>query len=135
VLEWADRTAIEKDIVVTQEDIREVQLAKAALYAGAHVLMKLLGVKGIDRVVLAGAFGSYIDRESAMAIGLFPPCGLEDVVAVGNAAGQGACMALLSMAKREEAAEVARNVKYIELSKEPDFGSIFIKSTYFPEID
>jgi uncharacterized 2Fe-2S/4Fe-4S cluster protein (DUF4445 family) len=135
VLEWADKTAIDKDIVITQEDIREVQLAKAALYAGTQVLMKRMGVKSIDRVILAGAFGSYIDRESAMAIGLFPPCDLEDIVTAGNAAGQGACMALLSMAKREEAVEVARNVKYIELSKDPDFGSIFIKSTYFPEID
>ena len=97
--------------------------------------MKRLGVKSVDRVVLAGAFGSYIDQESAMAIGLFPSCNLEQVVTVGNAAGQGACMALLSMAKREEAAEVARNVKYIELSKDPDFGSMFIKSTYFPETD
>jgi len=131
VLEWADNTAVGKDIVITQKDIREVQLAKAALYSGTRILMKHLGVKFIERVILAGAFGSYMDRKSAMAIGLFPQCNLENVVAVGNAAGQGARMALLSRAKRAEAAEIARAVKYVELSKDPDFENIFIESTQF----
>ncbi len=132
VLEWAERTAIGKDILVTQGDIREVQLAKAALNAGATILMKRLGAKKFEKIILAGAFGSYIDKESAMTIGLLPKCDLGNVTTVGNAAGQGACMALLSLAKREEASEVARNVKYIELSKDPDFERIFIRATYFP---
>ncbi len=132
VMEWADRTAMGKDIVITQKDIREVQLAKAALYSGTRILLKHLGVEDIERIVLAGAFGSYIDRESAMAIGLFPRCDLEDVVTVGNAAGQGARMALLSRAKRTEADEIARAVRHVELSKDPDFETIFIEATQFP---
>ncbi|MBW1901756.1 MAG: DUF4445 domain-containing protein [Deltaproteobacteria bacterium] len=131
VLEWADKTAIGKDIVISQKDIREVQLAKSALYTGANILMKRLGVEDVERVVLAGAFGSYVDRESAMAIGMFPECDLENVVTVGNAAGRGACMALLSRGKRAEAAEIARAVTYVELSKDPDFESIFVESTQF----
>jgi uncharacterized 2Fe-2S/4Fe-4S cluster protein (DUF4445 family) len=131
VVEWADKTAVGKDIVITQKDIREVQLAKAALYSGTRILMKHLGVETIERVILAGAFGSYVDRESAMAIGMFPQCDLKNVVSVGNAAGHGARMALLSRTKRAEAAEIARDVKYVELSKDPDFEDIFIESTQF----
>ncbi|MBR5910028.1 MAG: DUF4445 domain-containing protein, partial [Schwartzia sp.] len=87
VLAWAKETAVGKDIVITQADIRAVQLAKAALYVGAEYLMEKLGVDHVDEVILAGAFGSYIDKESAMAIGMFPDCDLSRVHAVGNAAG------------------------------------------------
>jgi uncharacterized 2Fe-2S/4Fe-4S cluster protein (DUF4445 family) len=131
VLERADKTATGRDIVITQKDIREVQLAKAAIYAGAKVLMKHLGAEKVDRVILAGAFGSYVDPASAMAIGLFPPCALENVKAVGNAAGYGARMALLSKAMRTEAARIARAVKYVELTTDPEFGAIFVSSTRF----
>ncbi len=131
VLERADKTGIGKDIVITQKDIREVQLAKAAIYTGASILMRRLGVEKVDRVILAGAFGSYVDPESAMAIGLFPRCALENVKAVGNAAGYGARMALLSKAMRMEAARIARAVKYVELTTDPDFESMFIASTRF----
>jgi len=131
MLERSDRTAIGKDIVITQKDIREVQLAKAAIYTGASILMKRLGVEEVDRVILAGAFGSYVDPESAMAIGLFPKCDLENVKAVGNAAGYGARMALLSKAMRMEAARIARAVKYVELTTDPDFETMFIASTRF----
>jgi len=131
VLERADKTATGRDIVITQKDIREVQLAKAAIYTGASILMKRLGVEKVDRVILAGAFGSYVDPESAMAIGLFPRCDLENVKAVGNAAGYGARMALLSKAMRMEAARIARTVKYVELTTDPDFESMFIASTRF----
>ena len=132
VIEWAERTAMGRDLVIVQDDIREIQLAKAALSAGATILLKHLGENKIQRILLAGAFGSYIDKKSAMSIGLFPPCGSEDIVSVGNAAGQGARMALLSRAKREEAAEIARTIQYVELSNDPDFESAFIKATYFP---
>jgi uncharacterized 2Fe-2S/4Fe-4S cluster protein (DUF4445 family) len=130
-LERADKTATGRDIVITQRDIREVQLAKAAIYTGARILMKRLGVEKVDRVILAGAFGSYVDPESAMAIGLFPPCDLENVKAVGNAAGYGARMALLSKAMRMEAVRIARAVEYVELTVDPDFESMFIASTRF----
>jgi len=132
VLEWSHKTTISNDIVITQKDIREVQLAKSALYSGATILMKHLGVGTLQRVILAGAFGSYIDRESAMAIGMFPRCDPENVVSVGNAAGQGARMALLSRGKRLEAAEIARAVKYVALSTDPDFETTFIEGTQFP---
>jgi uncharacterized 2Fe-2S/4Fe-4S cluster protein (DUF4445 family) len=131
LLERADKTATGRDIVITQKDIREVQLAKAAINTGARILMKHLGAEKVDRVILAGAFGSYVDPESAIAIGLFPQCSLENVKAVGNAAGYGARMALLSKAMRAEAARIARVVKYVELTTDPDFETIFIASTRF----
>jgi uncharacterized 2Fe-2S/4Fe-4S cluster protein (DUF4445 family) len=131
LLERADKTATGRDIVITQNDVREVQLAKAAMYTGARILMKRLGAEKVDRVILAGAFGSYVDPESAMTIGILPRCELRDVKAVGNAAGYGARMALLSKAIRAEAARVARAVKYVELTTDPDFGSIFVSSTLF----
>ncbi|MBN2098691.1 MAG: DUF4445 domain-containing protein [Dehalococcoidia bacterium] len=131
LLEQADKTATGRDIVITQKDIREVQLAKAAIYTGARILMKRLGAEKVDRVILAGAFGSYVDPESAMVIGLLPQCDLGNVKAVGNAAGYGARMALLSKAMRAEAARIARAVKYVELTTDPDFETMFIASTRF----
>jgi len=132
VIEWAEKTAIGRDLVIVQDDIREIQLAKAALNAGAVILLKHLGENKIRRILLAGAFGSYIDKKSAMIIGLFPTCEFENIVSVGNAAGHGARLALLSRTKREEAAEIARTIHYVELSNDPDFESAFIKATYFP---
>ncbi len=108
ILATADQTSTGQEILITQIDIRAVQLAKAALYAGAKLLMARRGVHKLDRVILAGAFGSYISKEHAMLIGLFPDCELEKVYAVGNAAGDGARIALLSRAKRREAREAAR---------------------------
>lgn len=132
VLCWAKDTAIGKDITVTQGDVRAVQLAKAALYVGAQYLMEKRGVDKPDSVTLAGAFGSYINKESAMVIGMFPDCDLENVQAVGNAAGDGAKLALLSKNKREEAEKVARFVEFIETATEPDFQSRFADAMAFP---
>lgn len=135
VLEWSERTGLGRDLVITQQDIRNVQLAKGAFHAGSQVLMKHLGVERIEKVLLAGAFGSYVDPASAMAIGLFPRCSLEKVHAVGNAAGYGALMALLNRRKRAEAIKVARQIRYVELSADSDFRSNFIAGTCFPEPD
>ena len=132
VLAWAKETAIGKDIVITQADIRAVQLAKAALYVGAQYLMERYGVDHVDEVILAGAFGSYIDKESAMAIGMFPDCDLSRVHAVGNAAGDGARIALLNVEKRREAATVARQVEFIETAAEPDFQKKFMDAIAIP---
>lgn len=132
VLEWADRTAVGEDIVMTQADVREVQLAKGAFYAGTKMLMKSLGVERVDRVLLAGAFGSYLDPKAAMSIGLFPPCEIENVVALGNTAGYGARMALLSASKRAEAAAIAAKMRYVELTVCPDFQGAFVAGTKFP---
>lgn len=132
VLAWAKETAIGKDVVITQADIRAVQLAKAALYVGAQYLMERLGVDHVDEVILAGAFGSYIDKESAMAIGMFPDCDISRVHAVGNAAGDGARIALLDAEKRREAAKVARSVEFIETAAESDFQKKFMDAIAIP---
>jgi len=132
VLVFAEDSGIGKDITVTQGDIRAVQLAKAALYVGAKILMRYLGVDKVDRVTLAGAFGSYINKESAMVIGMFPDCDLDRVAAVGNAAGDGAQLALLDRKKRLEAQEVAAGVEFIETAVEPDFQMRFAEAMAFP---
>jgi uncharacterized 2Fe-2S/4Fe-4S cluster protein (DUF4445 family) len=129
-----EKTSIGKDITIAAGDVRAVQLAKSAIYAGSKTLMKRLGIAKVDRVVLAGAFGSYIDRASAMVMGMFPDCPLENVVAVGNAAGDGARMALLDVKKRHEAAAQARRVEYIELTLEKDFERDFVEAMHFPHM-
>jgi uncharacterized 2Fe-2S/4Fe-4S cluster protein (DUF4445 family) len=134
VIAWADETTIDQDIVVCQDDIRSVQLAKGALYGGAKIMMRRLGVASPDKVILAGAFGSYIDKESAAAIGLFPDCALENVYAVGNAAGDGARIALLNVDKRREADKIARQVEYLELTVESDFDKVFSQAMWFPHM-
>ena len=135
VLAWAKESAIENDIVICQKDVRAIQLAKGAMYSGAKIMMNKMGVSKIDRVILAGAFGSYIDKMSAAAIGLFPDCDPDCVYAVGNAAGDGARIALLNVAKRDEADYWARRVEYVELTLEPEFNKIFTKSLNFPHAE
>jgi uncharacterized 2Fe-2S/4Fe-4S cluster protein (DUF4445 family) len=132
VIAWAKETAINHDIVICQKDIRAIQLAKGAMYSGARLMMKRLGIDKVDKVILAGAFGSYIDKESAAVIGLFPDCDLKNVYAVGNAAGDGARIALLNTDKRAEADVMARQVEYVELTVEPNFDTIFTQSLVFP---
>jgi len=132
VLATAEQTTTGQPILVTQNDVRNVQLAKAALYAGAKLLMKRSGVYSVDRILLAGAFGSYIDPRYAMILGLIPDCDLEHVVAVGNAAGDGARIALLNREKRQEAQEVARWIKYIETAVDPDFQEAFVDAIHIP---
>jgi len=132
VIAWKQETSIEKDITITQQDIRNVQLAKGALYTGAKLMMRRLGIEKVDKVILAGAFGSYIDPKEAMIIGMFPDCDPKQVYAVGNAAGDGARMALLNRDKRREADEIARKVEYLELTIEKEFQKEFLDAMYFP---
>ncbi|UCD70784.1 MAG: DUF4445 domain-containing protein [Syntrophobacterales bacterium] len=134
VLAKVSETAIGRDITITSDDIRQVQLAKGALYAGAKVMMEILGFKKINRVILAGAFGNYIDPEKAMILGLFPDCELQKVTAVGNAAGDGARLALLNKDKRREADDIARRVGYIELTLCKDFADQFASAMHFPHM-
>ena len=134
VIAWQEETAIGKDITITQADVRNVQLAKGALYAGAKLMMRRLGFEKLDKVILAGAFGSYINKEEAMILGMFPDCDLANVYAVGNAAGDGARIALLNREKREEAEEIARNVEYMELTIEANFQKEFIEALEFPHM-
>jgi uncharacterized 2Fe-2S/4Fe-4S cluster protein (DUF4445 family) len=132
IIARAEETAIGRDITIATPDIRAVQLAKGALYAGAKILMKMLGVKRLEKVILAGGFGSYIDPQRAMTLGMFPDCDLQNVVAVGNAAGDGARLALLDREKRTEADRMARQVEYVELSNHPDFTAEFVNAMSIP---
>jgi uncharacterized 2Fe-2S/4Fe-4S cluster protein (DUF4445 family) len=134
VIAWAHETSIGKDITISLGDVRAVQLAKGAMYTGAKLMMRRLETDRLDKVILAGAFGSYIDRESAMIMGLFPDCEMEDIYAVGNAAGDGARIALLNRDKRVEADQIARQVEYVELTVEEDFEREFAYAMYFPHM-
>jgi uncharacterized 2Fe-2S/4Fe-4S cluster protein (DUF4445 family) len=132
ILATAEQTSHGRPLTITQADIRNIQLAKAALYAGVRLLMKRAGVTAVERIVLAGAFGSFIDPRYAQILGLIPDCPLERVTAVGNAAGDGARIALLNHAKRAEAVEVARMVTYVETAVDPDFQAEFVAALHFP---
>ena len=134
VIAWAKETSIGQDVVVCQDDIRAIQLGKGAMYAGSKILMQTLGVEAVDKVILAGAFGSYIDKESAAVLGMFPDCEADKVYSVGNAAGDGARMALLNIDKRKEADEFARKVEYIELTVSPEFEKTFARSMWIPHM-
>lgn len=134
VIAWAKETSIGRDITMSIKDVRAVQLAKGALYSGAKLMMKRLGVTKLDKVILAGAFGSYIDKESAMVIGMFPDCEMENVYAVGNAAGDGARIALLNRAKREEANVIARQVEYVELAVDSGFQKEYMEAMHLPHM-
>jgi len=97
-------------------------------------MMRRLGIEKLDKVILAGAFGSYIDPEKAMALGMFPDCDLKNVYAVGNAAGDGARIALLNRDKRTEADEIARKVEYVELTIEENFQKEFMEAMHIPHM-
>lgn len=131
VIARADETALGRDITVSLKDIRAIQLAKAALRAGAEVLARSYGVERPDRVVLAGAFGTYIDKQHALTIGMLPGCDVDKVSSVGNAAGDGARFALLSLEKRREAAWVADTVEFVELATDPDFQRLYVQAIHF----
>jgi uncharacterized 2Fe-2S/4Fe-4S cluster protein (DUF4445 family) len=120
------------EIRVLQTDVRAIQLAKAALYAGTRLLMDKLGIDHVDRIRLAGAFGSYIDPKYAMLIGLVPDCPLDKVAGVGNAAGTGARMALLNKGYRREIEELVRKIEKIETALEPRFQEHFVNAMAFP---
>ncbi len=119
-------------IMVTQADIRAIQLAKAALYAGARLLMDELGVDSVDRIVLAGAFGSHISTRHAMILGMIPDCNPDRVSSAGNAAGTGARMALCSLAARREIEAVVNRIEKVETAMEPRFQEHFVNATAIP---
>lgn len=132
LLVTGEQSATGRPIFVTQSDVRSVQLAKAALYTGIKLLMQRAGVTGLDRVILAGAFGSHIDPQRAMMLGLFPDCALDHVHSVGNAAGDGAVMALLDRSKRIWAREWVKRVNYVELATDPRFQEAFVAALPLP---
>jgi uncharacterized 2Fe-2S/4Fe-4S cluster protein (DUF4445 family) len=122
------------DIFITQKDIREVQLAKAAIYTGCHTLVKKKNLerKDIKKLFVAGAFGNYLNLENSKIIGLLPDVPTELITLVGNAAGAGARMTLLSKRQRQIAASINRKVDYVELALEPDFQMEFASAMFFP---
>jgi uncharacterized 2Fe-2S/4Fe-4S cluster protein (DUF4445 family) len=122
----------EPRITVTQNDIRAIQLAKAALYAGVKLLMDKQGIDHVDRIGLAGAFGTFIDPKYAMVLGLIPDCELDKVKAVGNAAGTGARMALLNRGHRREIEETVRKIEKIETALESKFQEHFVYAMALP---
>ena len=134
VIAWAEETSIGRDIPITQHDVRQIQLAKAALFVAARTLLKQMNLQTPDKIILAGGFGSYIDKVKAMLIGLIPDCELENVYAVGNAAGDGARIALLNIEKRNEIDSVTRKVERFELPTDPEFQNQFMMATSFPHM-
>ena len=122
----------ERDIRITQQDVRAIQLAKAALQAGACLLMDRLGCAAVDEIYLAGGFGSQIDPSYAVDLGMVPPCRPENVKGVGNAAGVGARIALLNQQSRAELLQLAARVEKIETAVEPDFQQRFVNAMTIP---
>ncbi len=119
-------------VMITQKDIRELQLAKGAIRTGIEILLREAGitVSDIDQILLAGAFGNYIDKRSALSLGLLPELPINKIQTVGNAAGTGAKIALISDLLLNEADSISRKVRHIELSTRMEFHELFIE--YLP---
>ncbi len=137
VLAWPEESGSGKAIVLTQRDVRELQFAKGSIAGGIEVVMQELGVSSedLEEIFLAGSFGSYINPQSARIIGLVPPVPVERIKAVGNAAGEGAKIALLSFRERQVARSLPQIVEYHELSGRGDFNDSFLAVLQFPELD
>lgn len=137
VLVFKGESNVKRDIVITQRDIREIQLAKAAIYTGCYLLMKRKNIepRDIKKCYIAGAFGNYLNPENAKLIGMFPDILKESITFVGNAAGAGARMTLISKEYRRTASLIPRKVQYLELASDPDFQREFASAMYFPHKD
>ena len=124
-------------VFLSQRDVRELQFAKGSIATGIKVLMDILGVetKDLDEVLLGGSFGSYLNPESAKIIGLVPPVDVDKIIAVGNSAGEGAKIALLSYRERQVAFELPSRIEYIELSGRADFNDAFVSVLQFPHLE
>jgi len=134
VLAWQEETNINKDITITRHDIQEILLAKAAVYTGAHILLERLNLKpnDIENLYIAGAFGTYIDLTNTLTIGMFPEIPTNRIQFVGNTAGSGGRLALLSEKLRSKAEEIAINTGYIELASDSSFETEFTKALWLP---
>ena len=126
-----------RDIVITQKDIEQIQLAKAAIYSGCSILMKKKRVQpeNIKRMFVAGAFGNYINLDNAKLIGMLPDVSTKNIRFVGNAAGAGVRMTLISRKYRRKASLIRSKIRYIELASDPDFQTEFISAMFFPNKD
>jgi uncharacterized 2Fe-2S/4Fe-4S cluster protein (DUF4445 family) len=130
-----DQTGSGQEIVVTREDVHQIQLAKAAIRAGVNILLREAGISAtdLDAFLIAGAFGTYIDVENAVKIGMFPALALEKFQQVGNAAGSGARQLLLARQKRRDARTLAAREEYIELTTDTQFTNVFMEAIFFGE--
>ena len=137
VVATAEESGGGRPVMISQNDITQIQYAKAAMYAGAEILMEKMHVDRSDlkEILLAGAFGNYASPSSARAIGLFPEVPLEHIVGIGNAAGSGAKISLVSRSARETANRIAKRVQYVELAAMPEFEEKFYAAMYFPHSD
>lgn len=135
VLVPAAETVLGEDLVVSQSEIRQLQLAKGAIRAGIDSLLARQGIGPgeVTEILVAGNFGAHIDPEAALAIGLLPPVPADRVRRIGNAAATGAAMMLLSTVEREAAARLARAILHVELAREPGFMQRFARAQWFPE--
>jgi uncharacterized 2Fe-2S/4Fe-4S cluster protein (DUF4445 family) len=124
-------------VMLTQKDIRELQLAKSAVAAGVEILMDEMGVTpaDLDAIYLAGALGNYVNSYSAMRIGLIPAVDVEKIVSLGNAASAGANLALLAKQNWRRASEIVEHVAHVELSVHPQFYDRFIAAMNFPDVN
>ncbi len=124
-------------VYLSQRDVRELQFAKGSIATGIKVLMDILGVEAsdLDEIFLGGSFGSYLNPESAKIIGLVPPVDVARIIAVGNSAGEGAKIALLSYRERQVAFELPSRIEYIELSGRSDFNDAFVSVLAFPDLE
>jgi len=134
VLLWKEEHGIKNDLAITQSDVRAVQLAKAAIYAGCRILMEKFRTEPerINKVFIAGVFGNYLDKKACINLGMLPEFELSKIENIGNAAGKGAIIALLDKKKREEAKAIARSVKYVSLIQEKNFENVFVEAMRFP---
>ena len=137
VLAWGRDSGVEGDIVVTQLDVRELQKGKAAMFSGAQMALSRLGMQPseIADAYMAGAFGTYINRDSAVNVGMIPEFDVLDIQQVGNAAGTGARMALLSREARREARTIGSMVEYIELATIKEYNQAFVDALLLPHRD
>ena len=133
ILAPAEQTGHGRDIVVTRKDVNEIQLAKGAIRAGLEILLQeaQIPADAIEEFIIAGAFGTHLDLESALRVGMFPTLPRERYHQVGNAAGVGAKQMLISLARREEAARIIGTVTYVELTTHSDFTPQFVEAMYF----
>jgi len=134
IIAWSSETGIGRDIAVYGKDINELILAKAAIASGIEIILRRAGIdaKDLSKIFIAGSFGSYINIENAITIGLIPRVDINRIIFVGNTAISGAKLALKSIKIRKESEELARKVKYIELSIDPLFRKIFTENLLFP---
>jgi uncharacterized 2Fe-2S/4Fe-4S cluster protein (DUF4445 family) len=134
VVAWKSESGINTHITISQKDIQEILLAKAAMHTGAEILMreKELSEKDLAHVYVAGGFGRYINPKSAVIIGLTPDVPIEKISFVGNTAISGAKMALISTEIRKTAEKLSEKIRYIELMAHPDFRKEFISSLFIP---